>query len=255
MSIDTSISIDMPVVTFWSKFAENWSAIYKLLFKNPPKALYVVNLLLDNDKLDIEFTIGQKNKIPLDEAKDLVEMYISPKLNRDSIPLMEELYSKKVDLPNLFVRKYKPFHIRDPFILDIKLGEGSDEFTLKYDDIGVYCSYGYEKVDGTLDGKLDGKPSLRPLLNLVICIKADIAKKVLTPNTVVSATTDKRSIRYFPTTCVYLMLLNAMGEYHLLNSVGYIECIGSDHELALNVEFKELKTIRDEIRLFEKNII
>jgi hypothetical protein len=243
-------------VNFWSSFINHWSAIYKLLRTNPPKALYVVNLLLDNDKLDIEFTIGQRNKIPLDDAKDLVEMYISPKLNRDSIPLMEDLYAKKVDLPNLFVRKYKPFHMRDPFILDIKLGEGVNEFKLKYDDIGVYWSYGYEKVEdekSIKDEKSEVKKSIiRPLLNLVLCVKAEIAKKVLTPNTVVSVSTDNHSMRYFPTTGIYLMLLNAIGEYHLLNSVGYIECIPSNHELASNVEFKELKSIRDIIAINDK---
>jgi hypothetical protein len=103
---------------FWIKLVDYWQYCYNRILSNDDNIKYIIlkkiNSFLDKKTLDISFTYGEINNIPLLEYNDIVELYISPILNKDNIEDMNRLYNTyqkyKNHLPNIIISKYRIFN-------------------------------------------------------------------------------------------------------------------------------------------------
>jgi len=208
--------------------------------------LNIINNVLTKDLqkyIKIEFTFREINRLPLERFANYVQIYISPSGSKDNIPYMKNLYEKRISLPNLIVACYSAYHPRDEAILDINYPD--ENFIIKYTDFGVQSTYGYSQ---------DGKP----LLNLIILIKQPIASKIIKKEKIEfknkNNEIESREL-YLPNkyNAVSLILNNIIGEYNLINHIGYIELLPEDDPLASNSNFSELLEIREELNIILKH--
>lgn len=228
------LHIDEICTEFWSRLLSMWSSIHEKIIQGKPEGLTVINNLLyiyvvENNKtlgefIEIDATYGELNRQTLPDCQDYVELYISPKGNKNNLKYMESLYKTRVALANGAVFKYKPYHKADRAIKTIEYPDGNKTFEVSYDDIGYQGSFGY-----------DGE-SKKPLLNMVLIVKQSIADKILEKRNVKfiepSGKTSSRDVYLqakYP--AIDIFLSNLFGEYHLLNHVGYIEILPSEHPL------------------------
>jgi hypothetical protein len=256
------MSIEINYNNFWQKLAENWDDLYTNILNNTNKEdklneiLYLINLLLGEElqkHIDIEFTVGEINRIYYNNKYDnIIELYISPKLKKENIIYMENLYDvynthkqKKSDiykkLNNLTVIKYKAYNVKDSLIDDITY----DNCIIKYEDIGVQTFIGYDEK------KL-------PVLNLVLYVKKPISEKILKKkkiNVIMPDGSNSEIEKWLPheTNAFDIFLLNIAGEYNFINNIGYIEFLPEgDPLIAEGSMFTELNDIRKELLLLEK---
>jgi hypothetical protein len=256
------MSIEINYNNFWQKLAETWDYLYTNILNNTNKEdklneiLYLINLLLGEElqkHIDIEFTVGEINRIYYNNKYDnIIELYISPKLKKENIIYMENLYDvynthkqKKSDiykkLNNLTVIKYKAYNVKDSLIDDITY----DNCIIKYEDIGVQTFVGYDEK------KL-------PVLNLVLYVKKPISEKILKKkkiNVIMPDGSNSEIEKWLPheTNAFDIFLLNIAGEYNFINNIGYIEFLPEgDPLIAEGSMFTELNDIRKELLLLEK---
>lgn len=227
------LHIDLQCAKFWSSLLSTWSKVYEKIIQGNPDGLSMINNLLYMYEVDtkmlsdyVEFhaTYGELNRQVLPDCENYVELYISPKGNKSNLEYMDALYKSKVALANTAVFKYRPYHKADSKIQTIEYLDGNKTFEVSYDDIGYQGSFGY-----------DGE-SKKPLLNMVLVVKQAIADKILEKRNVKfiekSGKTSNRDV-YLQTQypAIDMFLLNLFGEYHLLNHIGYIEILPSEHPL------------------------
>lgn len=265
--VDDSENIPYDPNIFWKKLQENWLLLYKGFFTNNIKnTLFAINSFLPDDDLEIEATIGMINSLQLSPYEKFVELYISPKLKNTSIGKMKKLYNARIDLPWLRVSCYKAYHPKDVLINDIDYGK----FIIKYDDLCYNASFGY-----------NGK---KPIINIIIIVKKEVAEYFLVKKKVdfhdeLATSNDEtennsddefkkdtnsqkqesykgtREVwvqnNYFP---VDIILLNVLGEYNLINHVGYIELLHENDELVKpGCKFFELADLKKELEFLYKH--
>ncbi len=195
------------------------------------------------NNIEIEITFGEINRNQLVISKNLLEIYISPRYNNDNIKLMEELYKTQLPLYNLKVAKYKAYkQVSNEIPQELKfMNEIGEEFTIKYEDFGYQGSYSYK----------DGKP----LLNLLIVINKQVSDMFLVKKKIQFENNNSRDVymqnKIFP---VDIYLNHIIGEYIMLNFVGYIELLPSDEvdETVLTQGLTELLDIKKNINLVLK---
>lgn len=242
---------------FWTKLADNWNDIYNNIIqgKDLNNILYLINLLLEEELkkyIDIEFTVSEINRIYYEECNNVIELYISPKLKKENITYMNNLYNcyikhkeSKTDtykkLTKLNIIKYKAFNIKDALIEDINY----DNYCIKYDDIGVQTFVGYNEEK-------------MPILNLVLYVKKPICDKILKKKKISVVMPDETTTeieKWLPheTTAFDVILLNVIGEYNFIHNIGYIEfLLEGDPLISEGSVFTELNDIRNELLLLEK---
>lgn len=249
----------MSIKHFWDQFIAYWDKLYALIQGSHEQrihALELINGLLteeDFKRVQIEMTYGEVNRNPFPLAKDLVELYISPRALKGNIPLMEEYYNAKPsNLPNLAVYKYKSYNPNDPLIDNVVFPatETTPEYTANYTDLGYQSSTGYDAE------------TKKPVLNLVIYVKKPLADTILRKKKVTFKNPDSGEEpitleKWLPhnSTVIDLFLLNTIGEFHLVNDVGYIEFLpDGDPLIADGSVFCELGDLRGDIKLLEASL-
>lgn len=258
-------SVNKSVVDFWAQLIKFWPQLYELICKDANSrthALQLINGLLSEEdfkRIQIEMTLGEVNRIPYAKASKLVELYISPRLLKNNVPLMEQFYKAKPSssqLPNLEVYKYRAYNPSDALIKDIVYPATEDmkEYTANYTDLGYQSSTTYDSL------------TKQPLLNLVIYVRKSLAdiilkKKKVTFTSPPSDTDEKKDPivmeKWLPenSTVVDVFLLNAIGEYNLVNNIGYIEFLPDGDPLIANGSvFCELADLRGDIKLLESSL-
>lgn len=247
------------VAHFWDQFGKFWPQLHELIMGSPEQrvhALELINGLLteeDFKKIQIEMTLGEVNRNPFPGSDKLVELYISPRLLKNNIQLMEEYYNARLTLPNLAVFKYRAYNTNDPLIENVVYPKTDTmpEYTANYTDIGYQSSTGYDAE------------TKKPMLNLVIYMKKPLAdvilrkKKVTFTNPADPAADPITLEKWLPqeSTAVDLFLLNVLGEHHLVNDVGYIEFLPDGDPLIANGSvFCELSDLKGDIKLLEASL-
>lgn len=249
----------MSITHFWSQFSTFWPQLYELIRGSPEQrvhALELINGLLtaeDFKAVQIEMTYGEINRNAFPCAKDLVELYISPRLLKTNVNLVEQYYQARPTLPNLAVYKYRAYNPSDPLIENVvyPATETTPEYTANYTDLGYQSSTGY-----------DGETK-KPMLNLVIYVKKPLAdiilrkKKVTFTNPADASAEPIIMEKWLPqeSTVVDLFLLNVLGEFHLVNDIGYIEFLPDGDPLIANGSvFCELADLRGDVKLLESSL-
>jgi hypothetical protein len=236
---------------FWKQIECYWYRLYEFIKQGDAqrqRAIELVNGLLTEKlflKIQIDFTYGMINKVPLDSTKELVEFYISPRLSKDNVPIMELLYNKRINLPNVHFIKYRAYHHRDALVRTVEGKDKDKEIVINYTDIGCQTS-----------ATTDAETKL-PLLNLVLYIKEPAASKILEKKKLkyIENNEEKEIEKWLPndTAVIDIILLNIIGEYNFINYIGYIEFIPeNDPIITPGSVFLDLETIRGELEILFK---
>lgn len=264
---NTYENIDAAAEQYWKKLKDMWFLLYPLLKKGDSNALQMLNAYLPplfQNNVEIEYTFGEINRQNLEPYKNHIELYISPKLRKSNIPLIERLYNKRVALENTLVCKYRAYHPRDELLADIEYVETVEEqpkdlqlknaytdiihktFKACYDDFGYQGHYGYDENN-------------KPIINLIILVKQPLANKILKKQKVNFRTEDGKTSsrdvwlpnKYNP---IDLFLLNILGEYNLLKHTGYIEILPEDDPMNTKGSvFTELLDIKKSVDIVLKH--
>lgn len=235
------------IINFWDNIKSCWDKLYHQIFNGEGvEALNYIQNQLPKDifeEISFEITFGEGNKQAIPAYSKIVELYISPRHKESSLPIMDALYDSYIELDNLIVCKYKPYHKNDPLISEIDFGT----FKVNYNDFGVQISYGFSEQK-------------KPILNLVIMVNKKIAEYILDKqkmwfkNPETKNTTSRDVWVSKKTNAIDLFLLNILGEYHLMHNIGYIELLPSDDPIITkDTIFTELSDLRNEIELINKN--
>jgi hypothetical protein len=232
---------------FWNELKQSWSELYPRLLTADKNALYIINNYLGelSTYIEIEASYNEINKQALSAYDKHIVLHITPKLCRDNINIMKATYNARITLNNCSIACYHAYNPNDQLIADIEYKEL--DLLIKYDDFGFQGSFGYDDI------------TRNPILNIVIVIKQPLASKIIKKQVVNFKTPDgKISNRevWMPTDCnpVDLLLLNIIGEYNLLNHVGYIELMPEDDPLITKGSiFTELIDIRKNMEIILKH--
>lgn len=252
-------SVSSSVRYFWDQFIVFWDELHILItggHEQRIQALELINGLLteeDFKNIQIELTLGEVNRNAFPNSSQLVELYISPRLLKKNIPLMEEYYAARPNLLNLSVYKYRAYNVNDPIIDDIEYTQTDTMpgYTAKYTDFGYQSSTGYDAE------------TKQPVLNLVIYVKKPIADIILRKKKVTFTDPQNPSAepitmeKWLPqdSTAVDVLLLNVLGEHHLVNDIGYIEFLpDGDPLIADGSVFCELSDLKGDIKLLESSL-
>lgn len=122
--------MDADIAKFWESVAKYWNSIYAGVSKGDPaqraRCLEVVNGFLSDElfkRIEIEMTYGEVNRMVLPNSKTaaaLIELYISPRMLIDNVPLMEKIYDQRIKLDNLNVVKYRSFNINSDLATEVE---------------------------------------------------------------------------------------------------------------------------------------
>jgi len=229
----------MSIATFWKKLSDNWPIIYKLIEKQSSYVLKFINVdLLGelNKSVSIHLTFGQLNKQDLDVAEGLVIMYISANFDKNNINVVEQMYQKRIILPNLLLAKYAPFHERS----EITINE------ITYDSFKVHCEYGFNEEKN-------------PVLNLIVTApmeylekKTIVFKKEPIKESKKESEESSRPVYFCKTDILNQCLAETIGEYNLIYFVSYIEILPQE-EASKEVDYDTLYSINDHLKLIMKN--
>jgi len=256
--------IDRHAKAFWASLSRQWDTIYKAMTigtdGDRQRCLQLLHYFAGplTEFIDFEFTVSEINRIVFDDAKGLIELYISPRLLKANIPVMDALYNARpgsqtnqtsndspltnTPIPNLQVYKYRSYNVKDPLIALVEYEEDKYQYT----DFG--CQY-FNGIDPETN---------KPLLNLVIFVRK-AAANLLTKKDVTFINHDTKLetklAKWLPTktNVVDVILTNIIGEYNLIHNVGYIEFLPEDDPLIVaGSVFTELADLKPAFVLLEK---
>lgn len=263
------MALEINYNNFWQKLADNWRDIYNNIISTVKKndqsdklnnILYLLNLLLGDDLqkyIELEFTIGEINRTYYNSKyENIIELYISPKLKKENIIHMDNIYKEYIQhqnqrtniykkLENLSVIKYKAYNIKDALFEEIKY----NDYIIKYYDFGIQTFIGYNEEK-------------MPVLNLIIFVKKPLCDKILKKkkiNVVMPDGSISEIEKWLPdeTNAFDFIFNNIIGEYNFIHNIGYVEFLPEgDPLIAEGSVFTELNDIRKELVLLEniKNI-
>jgi hypothetical protein len=232
---------------FWVSLERQWPIIYEAIVKGTnvdrERVLQLLHYFAGplTDYIDFEITLGELNRVVFDSAKSIVELYISPRLLKENIPIMEAIYSAKKSINNLQVYKYRSYNLKDPLIA-----------TIEYEDATfAYTDFGCQHFIGLSEEK-------KPIINIVLYVRKDAAAKLLTQKEVTFLLPDKseqKIMKWLPTkmNAVDVLLTNIIGEYNLIHRTGYIEFLPEgDPLIATGSVFTELSDLRGAYAVLDK---
>ena len=254
------------VETFWDSVSTHWNILYKLIQKGSVQALqYLDSQLPDSCQIHVSLSCNKINEQELDISYGLVVMYLSPNNSRDNIEIMEQLYKKRITLPNLLVAKYSAFHIMSPIseilydTVDTLQGETKEPPTINTPTINTpgipYNTFKAHCLHGFSERTIDGGPAM-PVMNIIITCP----KKLLTQKTVVfkdkHEKKSERKVWMFTgkqadSFILDRYLLEVLGECNMLNFVSYIEIV-PEEDASKEIEYEPLESLRDHLELVIK---
>jgi hypothetical protein len=233
---------------YWVKVKQNWKTIYLAFTRGSQtdveQANNLLNFLLGDElskHLEIETTVGEINRITFDNCANLIEIYISPRLNISNVPHMEKLYDAAIDLTNTQINKYRAYNTKDTLIKDISY----DDYTISYDDVGCQTNMSYNEKNNLV-------------INLVLYVKKTAADRILEKKKISVIMPDGSTSeieKWLPnkSTAIDILLLNVIGEYNFIHYIGYIEFIPEgDPLIAEGSIFTELKDIKTQLDIIYK---
>lgn len=233
---------------FWEKLEQYWDKIYTSIkdgtAEQRARCLEVINGFLTEEQfkhVEVEITFGEVNRVSMPHADKLVELYISPRLRKENLPVMEELFRARKPLPNLSVVKYRAYNPNSELISLVEY----ENFTLKYEDFGCQVINEYDEEK-------------KPIISIILHVKKYIADKFLLKRAVTFVHPDgtkQVEDKLIPSgpSGIDLFLTNVLGEYNLVNHVGAIEfLVEGDPIIAAGSVFTELADLRQEILTIEK---
>jgi hypothetical protein len=244
----TVISAVPHIAEFWHQVSKNWQTIYKALTAGNINDINTTHKLINwflGDSLfqhiEIEITVNEINRTEYPESYGLIELYVSPRLKKDNVPIMDEIINMSPTLPNLSVIKYRAFNNKDALIADIEY----EDHLVKYNDIGCQISMTYDDTR-------------KPLLNVVIYVKKPLANHILEKKKVTFILPDNKETileKWLPTktSAIDILLLNIIGEYNVLYNLGYVEFLPEgDPLIAEGSVFTELSDLKGQINIIDK---
>jgi len=238
---------------FWISLENQWHIIYEAISNGSDEDRQRVLQLLHyfagdiSEFLDFEITLGEINRIVFEIDKiptnHIVELYISPKLSKDNIEHMEQLYNARRPIKSLHTFKYRSYNAKDPMIARIDY----PEVTYEYNDFGCQT---FNSID----------ENKKPIVNIVLYVKNPAAKTLLKQKEITFIETgkatdnkagdgkavEKKIVKWLPTesNVVDVLLLNIIGEYNLIHRTGYIEFIPEGSDCSEAVVFTELADLK-----------
>lgn len=259
--------ISRHVNNFWQYMEKNWSRLRQFLLHNNEatreramtRALNETNQALGvlQRHLDIEYTIGEANRIVFDQTANRVEMYISPRLDRRNIPYLEALYQTGEELirtseklTGLNIYKYRAYKANGELLSSVEYPNGD---VFNYSDFGCQINHGVSELGG----------KNVPVLHLVVWIKDTVAPKVVEKKKVRFVNPDipndpgTQLDRWLPSksNVVDLLLLNMVGEWSIMHGIGYIEYMPEGMtDIDPKAEFRELLDIRKRMAFIHKGL-
>jgi hypothetical protein len=246
-SFPTSADIEKHTKSFWLSFIRQWDVLYEALTvgidSDRDKVLQLMSYFAGplSHYLDFEITVGEVNRIFFEKTTSLVEIYVSPKMIRANVPIMESLVAAAPKLKNLHIIKYRSYNIKDPNI-----------YTVEYQDVTYsYYDFGCQYFNGIDENK-------KPLINIVIYVKKAAAESLLTQKEVtfiLADKTEKKMVKWMPTktNVIDVLLINIIGEYNYIHRTGYIEFLPEgDPLIAPGSIFTELSDLRNVYVIFDK---
>ena len=279
--------------TFWSNLKRDWNNIYPLLVVGDKYMLKLLNLYLSArlaKYLDISFSFNEINRQNLDSYQGHIELYISPKFKKDNIEYMLRLYNAKVELPNCSVACYSAYHPNDELLSDDEFAEyceDCDYFKFKDEQVpltslipsttstttttpdnttttpvhnNTHKTYRPKYEDFGFQGHLGRDENNKPNINITVLVKQPIASKILKIENVKFKHTDgsinSRDVWFskHKVDPITILLSNIIGEYNLVNHVGYIEYLPEDDPLiSKDSVFTELLDCRKSLDIILKH--
>lgn len=182
---------------------------------------------------------GRVNMRRVESHRNMLEIYISPKVMRDNIPLIEILYATRFKAAHLIVSKFAPYYHSQ----NINTLVPRDDFTLNYTDIAVHAVYGY------FTGEQLG-------MSIIVVVSDSVADHILQKRTVKFAhdngeESTREVLMPDKSDAIDVLINQTLGEYNLLNHVLYIEYVHESDPIAKNLladgKLDELATLRGKI--------
>jgi hypothetical protein len=204
------------------------------LYKN-----WVLNYIADSFKKEVleyisfELTVGEINRISYGiEYIDHIELYLVPIKNDTDV--FEEIYKKRVKIPNLMINKYASYNEKINVFTEIKY----NNIIIKYSDIHIQTCNG-------LNDK--GKH----VFHLILRFNNKLAKKILVKKEI-KFENSSRTVWYpINAGLIELIITNIIGQYNFINNIGYIELLPKK-DCDETVVFDELISLQDHIKIIEK---
>ena len=299
--LQTEINNTNVYENFWINLIEYWEYCYTRIKhiindnnivdeKIKIIILKKINSYLNNLPLDISYTYGEINNIHLENYNNIIEIYISPILNKNNVEYMNKLYEAyfkyKNSLPGLMVSKYRIFNKKNKKILGI-------DFTINIlssanlNNVNNYTII-YENIDNEIDNEINnenikqknicdnlnnkyifkvsdilytssiGKNSEdNIILHLVIVFNDNIKhffekKKIIFENNNDGNLENQRDIWICNNNAIDIILENYIGEENLINYIGYIEILYIN-EADKNIKYNNINELINEIELVRNN--
>lgn len=245
------ITEDLKAATknLWDNVEKWWTTLYEALtvgIQSDHKKTLDLLAYFAGPKLtefiDFEITVNELNKIPIPHkaARGIVELYITPVMKKENIPIMEYVTSQQRKLPNLHVLNYSSYNSQNVTLAKIDI----DNINATYEDFS--CQH-FSGIDGD-----------KALINIIVHIKNPLAKKILKKQTVTFVDSEKKTFsleKWLPTTpnIAMLFLLRTIGEYNFIHNTGYIEFVPEDDPIiAPGSVFYELASLKHAYSLLDK---
>ncbi len=234
---------------FWQKIKNTWDTMYDYIISNSTKnedldrVLQLLHCYAGplSSLVDFEVTFGEINRVVFEKSKNVVEIYLSPKLLKENIAVVDILYETRPVLSNFHVNKYRAYNPKDCLISNIEYPDA----TFDYTDFG--CQY----FSGVSDNK-------KPLINIVIYVKDAAARKLLVKKEMTFITADQKEqklMKWLPSNMnvIDVLLTNVIGEYNLINRTGYIEFLPEGDPLIMaGSVFTELNDLKPAYAMLDK---
>jgi hypothetical protein len=217
--IDKEEALFIDANAFWCKVLLTQDKIYK------ERNMQLLNEYLQNDYANLQIILSDKSHLP--KYHNRISLHIVPN-GEKNIPLMKQLYERRVPLNNIDVYCYRPYDNNQYVHKSITI----NNVTLKYSDLWFQGTIGYK----------DNKP----IVNIIIVVKKE-ASGILKKEKVTfkNAAETSRDVYFQTEPLIDAYLDNIIGEYNLLNHIGYIELLPSDDPLVgPDSTFTELSDVR-----------
>jgi hypothetical protein len=247
-----------------------------------------INSYLNDLPLDISYTYGEINNIYLENYNNIIEIYISPMLNKDNIKYMNELYKYyfkyKTQLPGLVVSKYRIFNKKNKKIVSIDFtanilssasSNNINNYSILYDDANEeinenmnnmvlnnhlvnkqkYNSKYIFSVNDISYTSVIGKNENDNLILHLVIIFSDNVNYFFDKKTIKFENTEndtQRDVWICNNNVINIILENYIGEENLINYIGYIEFLNIN-EADKNIHYNSIDNLIYDIDLVRNN--
>ena len=226
--IDEQEALIIDANAFWYKIQLTQDKIYT------ERNIQLPNEYLQNQYTNLQIILSDKHHLP--KYTNRISLHIVPN-GEKNIPLMKLLYERRVPLSNIDVYCYRPYDDNQLVHEEITI----NNITLNYSDLWFQGTIGYKEN--------------KPIVNMIIVVKKE-ASKILKKETVTfkNAAETSREVYFQTEPLIDAYLDNIIGEYNLLNHIGYIELLPSDDPLVgPDSTFTELSDVRKLLALALKS--